>query len=280
MADISARLCLNSWQKAAEAERPRRVCKWQRQGKRLTDLFHVNKENLCFWLCSQWEEEKEDVNARSTVQHPPTSLPFTISLNRCILTLEEGVNPSCATWSICMRSVTAKSFAERKRFVIPLPHSLHSLRSIPSAEVLPRQRSKKCNRFEEKNRRQLLESDRSCWDAFSPPEENPVVFLAILPAPQVRQILGLFLYFQNNYGQLKKKKDDVPSSPAAQVPQTNPSFTWNLCSLHEPRQTSSTESHKQRKVKENPRRDCIPCSWNRSSISTLLLTLNTNICPC
>ena len=167
----------------------------------------------------------------------------------------------------------AKSFAEGKQFIIPLPRSLHSP-FIPSIQSLQlryyRERRKKCNRFEEKNRRQLLESGRSCWDAFSPPEENPV-FLVLLPAPQVRQMLGLFLQFQNNHGQLKPQ-DVVPSCCSSSPNQRQV--------LHEPCQTSLTKSHKQREVKENPQRDCTLCSWNRSSISTLLLTLNTNICPC
>lgn len=93
----------------------------------------------------------------------------------------------------------AKSFAEGKQVVIPLPHWLHSIPSIPSAEILPRQPSKKCNRSEEKNRRQLLESSRSCRDAFSPPEEK-TVFLAVLPAPQVRQMLGLSSNFKISMG--------------------------------------------------------------------------------
>lgn len=112
----------------------------------------------------------------------------------------------------------AKSFTEGKEFIIPLPHSLHSLYSIPSAEVLPSQRNRKYNRFEEKNRRQLLKSSRSCWDAFSPPQENP--------APQMRPNAGSFP--PNFKITASSQKDKMLSPPAAQVPQTNTSFTWTL----------------------------------------------------
>lgn len=133
--------------------------------------------------------------------------------------------------------------------------SFHSLIQTPSARYY--WETKKCNRFEEENRRQLLESSRSCWDVFSPSVENPA-FLA----PQVRQMLCLFLQFQNNHGQLKLQ--DNTSSCCSSSPNEH-KFSMNLARWVWPSHIN--------KVKDNPQRDCILCSLNRSSISTLLFNI-------
>lgn len=120
------------------------------------------------------------------------------------------------------------------------------------------QKTKKCNRFEEENRKQLLESSRSCWDIFSPPAENPPQCFE----SQVRQMLCLFLQFQNNHGQLKLQ-DNIPSCCSSSPNQHK--FSMNLARWVWPSHIN--------KVKDNPQRDCILCSLNRSSISTLLFNI-------
>lgn len=175
-------------------------------------------------------------------------------LNWHILTPEEGVNFQLHHLEYLYEKPDAKSSAEEKHFIIPLPCSLHSL--IQPLQLRYYWETKKCNTFEEENRRQILESSRSCWDLFSPPTENPV-FLT----PQVRQMLCLFLQFQNNHRQLKLQ--DILSCCSSSPNQHK--FSMNLVRWVWPSHIN--------KVKDNPQRDCILCSLNRSSISTLLFNI-------
>lgn len=227
---------------------------YQRQRKHLADLFQVNEERLGFWLCSKHEEE-DDANVHKAIQHSPISLPFAISdWTGYFDTWRRGEFPAAPSGASVWEA-RCKEQCWRKAIYNPttiLPSLTHS---TPLAEVLLR--DKNATDLRRKTRRQILESSRRCWDIFSSPVENPV-FLA----PQVRQMLCLFLQFQNNHGQLKLQ-DNIPSCCSSSPNQHK--FSMNLARWVWPSQIN--------KVKDNPQRDCILCSLNRSSISTLLFNI-------
>lgn len=133
--------------------------------------------------------------------------------------------------------------------------------STPSTEVLLR--DKEVQQIWGENRRQLLESSRSCWDVFSTAVENPV-FLTL----QVR-LCCLFLPFQNNHGKLKLQ-DNMPSCYSSSPNQHE--FSMNLA-----RRVWPSHIDKRKTISK----ETVYCAaLTEAAFQHCYLILNTNICPC
>lgn len=135
-ADISARLCFKSnrcWSRKAM-----RSMWYQRQGKHLTDLFQVNKESWFLIVLKTWRWCK---HAQGNSAFPHFFTIYHQWLNWHILTPEEGVNFQLHHLEHHYEKPDAKSSAEEKQFIIPLPCSLHSLIQSLQQGTTERQRS-------------------------------------------------------------------------------------------------------------------------------------------